>query len=527
MYDYVIKNAEIVDGTGSSPSTADIGIKDGRIATFGKIEDEGRQIIEGRGMVACPGFIDMHSHTDLEYFKPQPPDAKIRQGITTELLGQDGLGAAPVKEADVDTVAMLLGGLDGILPKEQWTWRSFNDYLESLERRGLPNNAAVLLSHGPVRLAAMGMGARDATDSELGAMKGLVREAMEDGAFGLSTGLIYPPCPYGNTKELIELNKKVAAKDGIFVVHLRDEGHYLLRSFDEVIKVSRKSGAHLHVSHLQAYGRVHWPIMDEVLEKADTFIHEGGEVTWDRYPYLAGCTVLMAVLPTWALSRGPAALIQNLKKPEYRARIHSDFEKGLDVWHNRQISVGWKNIIVTAVQLERNRWMEGKSCEAIAKELGMNPIDMVCDLLAEEELAVTMITFYGSDEVLEKVLAHSHATVGTDGIYGGRPHPRLYGTYPRFIKMFVREKSMFTLPEAIRKVTSFPAQILGISDRGILREGNWADIVLFDPETIGDTATYEEPESYPQGIQYVFVNGKLVVDQQNVTRSLPGRVLRK
>jgi N-acyl-D-amino-acid deacylase len=527
MYDYVLKNVEIVDGTGRSPLTADIGIKDGRIATVGKIEDQDRQIIEGRGMAACPGFIDMHSHTDLQYFKPQPPDAKVRQGITTELLGQDGLGTAPVKEADVDTVAMLLGGLDGILPKEQWVWRSFNDYLESLERRGLPNNAAVLLSHGPVRIAAMGMGERDATDSELGAMKGLVREAMEDGGFGLSTGLIYPPCSYGNTEELIELNKEVAAKDGVFVVHLRDEGYYLLRSFEEVMKVSRESGAHLHVSHLQAYGRVHWPIMDEALEKADTFINEGGEVTWDRYPYLAGCTVLMAVLPPWTLSQGPAALIQNLKKPEYRARIHSDFEKDLDVWHNRQISVGWKNIIVSAVQLERNRWMEGKSCEAIAKELGMNPIDMVCDLLAEEELAVTMITFYGSDEVLEKILAHSHATVGSDGIYGGRPHPRLYGTYPRFIKMFVREKSMFTQPEAIRKVTSFPAQILGISDRGILREGNWADIVLFDPETIGDTSTYEEPESYPQGIQYVFVNGKLVVDQQNVTSSLPGRVLRK
>ena len=528
MYDYVIKNAEIVDGTGRDPSTTDIGLKDGRIATVGKIEAEGRHIMECRGMVACPGFIDMHSHTDLEYFRPQPPDAKVRQGITTELLGQDGLGAAPVKEADIDTVAILLGGLDGILPNEQWTWRSFNGYLEALESKSrLPNNAAVLLSHGPVRIAAMGMGERDATDSELETMKRLVREAMEHGAFGLSTGLIYPPCSYGNTEELIELNKEVAAKDGIFVVHLRDEGYYLLRSLDEVMRASRESGAHLHISHLQAYGRVNWPLMDQALEKADTFINEGGEVTWDRYPYLAGCTVLTAVLPPWTLNEGPAALIQNLKKPEYRARIHSDFEKGLDVWHNRQISVGWENIMVTAVQHERNRWMEGKNCRAIAKELGMNPIDMMCDLLAEEELAVTMITFYGSEEVLEKVLAHSHATVGSDGIYGGRPHPRLYGTYPRFIKMFVREKSIFTLPQAIGKVTSFPAQILGISDRGTLREGNWADIVLFDPETIGDTATYEEPESYPQGIQYVFVNGKLVVDQDGVTGNLPGQVLRK
>jgi N-acyl-D-amino-acid deacylase len=373
----------------------------------------------------------------------------------------------------------------------------------------------------------MGMGERDATYSGLSAMKRLVREAMEDGAFGLSTGLIYPPCSYGNTEELIELNKEIAAKDGIFVVHQRDEGYYLSRSFEEIIKVSRESGAHLHISHLQAYGKVNWPIMDEVLEKADTFINEGGGVTWDRYPYLAGCTVLTAVLPIWTFNEGTAALIENLKKPEYRVRIHADFEKGLDVWHNRQISVGWENIIVTAVQLEKNHWMEGKSCKAIARELGMNPIDMVCDLLAEEKLAVTMISFYGSDEVLEKVLAHSHATVGSDGIYGGRPHPRLYGTYPRFIKMFVREKKIFTLPEAISKATSLPAQILGISDRGILKEGNWADIVLFYPETIDDTASYEEPESYPEGIEYVFVNGKLVVNHQSFTGDLPGQVLRK
>ena len=527
MIDYVIRNVIVIDGTGKEQYVADIGIQDGKIVAIGNVEDEGRRRIDGSGLAASPGFIDMHSHTDLEFLKPQPPYVKIRQGVTTELLGQDGLGTAPVNDSDIDLLASLLGGLDGILPKQQWTWRSFNDYLAVLEGISLPNNAAVLLSHGPVRIAVMGMDERNTTYSELNAMKRIVREGMEDGAFGLSTGLIYPPCPYANTEELIELNKEIAAKDGIFVVHLRDEGYYLSRSFEEVTKVSRESGAHLHVSHLQAYGEANWPIMGEVLEKADTFINEGGEVTWDRYPYLAGCTVLTAVLPTWTFNEGTGALIENLKKPEYRARIHADFEKGLDVWHNREISVGWENIIVTAVQLEKNHWMEGKSCKAIARELGMNPIDMVCDLLSEEKLAVTMISFYGSDEVLERVLAHSHATVGSDGIYGGRPHPRLYGTYPRFIEMFVREKKMFTLPEAISKVTSLPAQILGISDRGILKKGNWADIVLFYPETIGDTATYEEPKSYPEGIQYVFVNGKLVIDQQSVTGNLPGRVLRK
>jgi N-acyl-D-amino-acid deacylase len=267
--------------------------------------------------------------------------------------------------------------------------------------------------------------------------------------------------------------------------------------------------------------------MDEVLGKADTFIQEGGKLTWDRYPYLAGSTVLTAVLPPWTLNEGPAALVENLKRPAYRARIHAEFEKGLDVWHNRQLSVGWNNIIINAVHLEKNRWMEGKSCEAVASALGKTPIDMVCDVLSEENLAVTMISFYGSDAVLQKVLSHPHATVGSDGIYGGKPHPRLYGAFPRFIAAFVRVKKLLSLAEAIRKITHLPATILGLTDRGLLKEGNMADMVLFNPDTIKDAATYEDPERYPEGIPYVFVNGELVVEHGEITGAYPGRVLRK
>jgi N-acyl-D-amino-acid deacylase len=267
--------------------------------------------------------------------------------------------------------------------------------------------------------------------------------------------------------------------------------------------------------------------MDVVLKKAEEYIASGHSVTWDRYPYLAGCTTLTAVLPTWAFSEGTGALIKNLTEPGFRARIHEEFTKGLDVWHNRQISVGWDNIRVTSVQLEKNRWMEGVSCRAIADAQGKNPIDAVCDLLAEEKLAVTMISFYGSDDVLQKVLSHPQATVGSDGIYGGRAHPRLYGAYPKFLKEYVREKAVFTLPEAVRKITSFPAEILGITDRGLLKKGCWADVVLFDPDTIADTATYDDPEQYPAGIPYVFVNGEPVVNQSKYTGATPGKVLRK
>ena len=527
MLDTVIRGALVVDGTGSEPFSADVGLKNGKIVRVGEASEEAATVVDASGLALCPGFIDMHTHMDLELLREKKPEAKILQGVTTDLLGQDGLGAAPVSAKNRKLLADILSGLNGILGDEQWTWGSFGDYLNALDGCGLPNNAAVLVSQGPVRIEAMGMEERRPTGAELDMQRALVREAMEEGAFGLSSGLIYPPCPYADTEELIELNREVAAFDGIFVVHQRDEGYHLSRSFEEVCTISRRSGARLHVSHLQAYGKVNWPIMDEVLEKAERFLEEGGEVTWDRYPYLAGCTTLTAVLPTWTFNEGTGALIENLVNPAYRKKIHDEFTKGLDVWHNRQISVGWENIVVTAVHLEGNRWMEGLSCREIAERQGKNPIDAVCDLLSEEKLAVTMISFYGSEDVLRKVLSHRRATVGSDGIYGGRPHPRLYGSYPRFLRQYVREERVFSLQEGVRKLTSFPARILGISDRGRIAEGCWGDLVLFDPARIADRATYEEPELPPEGISGVFVNGVRAVDERGATGSLPGRVLRK
>ncbi|MFZ5918942.1 MAG: N-acyl-D-amino-acid deacylase family protein [Chloroflexota bacterium] len=527
MYDYLIHNVSIVDGTGAEPFAGDVAIKGGRIVALGALEGAGQRFIDGSGLVAAPGFIDMHSHTDLAYLNKQPPEAKIRQGITTELLAQDGLGVAPVSDDNVELLSELTAGLLGPLPGEYWTWRSFEAYLQALERRGLPNNAAVLASHGPVRIMALGMDDRPARPDELGHMRALVREALDNGAFGLSTGLIYPPCSYGPTDELVALNQEVAAHDGLFVVHQRDEGYRIERAFEEVTLVARRSRVRLHVSHLQAYGQANWPKIDAVLERADAFLREGGVVTWDRYPYLAGCTVLSAVLPPWTFAEGTRALVGNLMRPEFRARIRQDFAKGLEVWNNRSVSVGWRNIVVSAVNSEKNRWMEGRDCADLARTCGKDAIDLVCDLLAEENLAVTMISFYGSEQVLEKVLTHPQATVGSDGIFGGRPHPRLYGAFPRFLKEFVRQRRLLSLPQAIRQTTAFPAQILGLTDRGLLRPGFWADMVLFDPDAIGDTATYEEPMQYPTGLPYVFVNGELAVDGGVFTGNLAGKVLRK
>jgi N-acyl-D-amino-acid deacylase len=527
MYDSIIKDAAIIDGTGKDPFYADIGISEGKIATLGVISDSQCPMINAKGCVVAPGFIDMHSHSDLELLRQKTPDAKVRQGITTEVLGQDGLGVAPVSSKDIDLMFDLTAGLLGLLPRENWTWESLDEYCLELGRRKIPNNVAVLASHGPIRIKVMGMDNRPADPRELNRMRGILRETLEAGAFGLSTGLIYPPCSFSTTEELVGLNKEVARRNGIFMVHQRDEGFHLKRSFAEVTEIANLSGVHLHISHLQAFGKINWWLMDEILSRADAFIAKGGKLTWERYPYLAGSTVLTAVLPTWTFSSGTEVLVSSLRDHLFRKAIHDDFKKGLNEWHNRSLSIGWQNIIITAVNLEENRWMQGHSCEYLAKVSNKDPVDFVCDLLADEKLAVTMISHYGSEEVLEKVLSHPHATVGTDGIFGGQPHPRLYGTFPRFLHEFVNTKKILSLTEAIRKITSFPADILGLNRRGIVKEGYWADLVIFDPRSFKDTATYDNPCAYPTGLSFVFVNGQIIVDEKGLTKNLPGHVLNK
>lgn len=536
MYDFKLMNGLIVDGSGAEPYRADVAVSRGKIvriapslAQRSEEADAGQtaKTFDVSGKIVAPGFIDMHSHSDLVYLGPHAPDAKVRQGITTELLGQDGLGVAPVEDGDKPLLAELTNGLLGYMPLDIWTWNSFEEYLEVLEKAPLPCNLAVLASHGPIRVKAMGMPDRAPDRAELARMKGLVRECMAAGAFGLSTGLIYPPCSYGERDEITELIKELALYEGVFVVHQRDEGYNLPRSFDEVAGAAEDAGVRLHISHLQACGKVNWPQMDLVLERSDERIARGQKITWDRYPYLAGCTVLTAVLPRWVFSQGTRALIANLMVPEYRERIRKEYDKGLDVWNNRSISVGWENIVVSGVRSEKNKWMEGKDCRELARRTSKDPVDFVCDLLAEEELAVTMISHYGSVDVLAKVLSHPSATIGTDGIYCGSPHPRLYGSYPRLLQEFVVRQHRMTWQEAICKCTSQPASILGLTDRGLIREGMAADLVVIDPERIADNSTYENPAMHPCGIDLVMVNGEAVVNSAGTTKCLPGRVLRK
>ncbi len=512
MLDVKISGAAVVDGTGGEPFEAEVGINGGEIVQVGGDLPSAGMTIEAPGCIITPGFIDTHSHSDLRLLQSPPPLAKLSQGITTELLGQDGLGTAPVNSETLPQLARLTAGLLGSWPAEKWTWRSFADYLAALQEADLPNHQACLISHGPVRLEAMGNADRKPDDEEMDRMRNLVAEAMQQGAWGFSTGLIYPPGSFADTEELAALAEETARHDGIFVVHLRDEGYHLLDALEEAIEVCRRSGCHLHISHLQAYGEVNWPNLPRALQRITRARQGEITVTCDRYPYLAGSTVLSAVLPAWVLDGGPDAALARLADDEHRRAIHRAFDKGLQVWHNRAISVGWENIVVSWVQSEDNSSFIGMSMEEISRETQKDPVDAVCDLLLAEQLQVTMISHYGSEENLSSIYRHPASVVATDGIYGGRPHPRLWGSYPRFFSRYVAEEGTLTLPEAVRKTTSAPARILGLTDRGTIKAGQRADLVVFDLDEVADRATYQNPEMPSVGIKKVMVKGSVAYD---------------
>jgi len=527
VFDLGLLGGNVIDGTGSQPFKGDIAIKDGNIEYVGQVDPaKCKQAIDVSGLIVSPGFIDMHSHSDLKLFMEPVALHKVKQGITTELLGQDGLGVAPVNKKHITMLAELVSGLLGSLSHEKWGWDTFSSYLKALESCPLPNNVAVLASHGPIRMAAMDMSDRKASAEEMDVMTSVLNDAMHEGAFGLSTGLIYPPCSFASTNELLELTKEVEKNGGIFVVHLRDEGFYLKEALNEMLQVCGESGAHLHVSHLQAYGQANWKNLVPALEMITDYSQKNN-ISFDRYPYLAGSTVLTAVLPAWVLEGGGATCLQRLEDPALREKIHREFDKGLEVWHNRSISVGWGKIVVCSLSSEKNKWMEGLSIKEISGKVNKNPIDTVCDLLLDEKLDVTMISHYGSEDNLKKVLTHTLATLGTDGIFSSKPHPRLYGTYPRFLGKYVRDEGILTLPEAVRKITSHPASILGLKDRGFIKEGYQADITVFDESSIIDTGSYENPHLEPEGITHVFVNGVQVINKGEEVNVWPGRVLEK
>ncbi len=532
-FDIIIKNGKIIDGTGNPGFFADIGINDGRITFIGSLDEKTKaeQILDAKGLVVSPGFIDIHSHSD--YTIPFDPmaESNIKQGITTMVVGMCGAALAPVnpeKQELFDKEFSMSAP-----PNEAYnvTWTKYSEYLDAMEKLGCSTNIAFLMGFGMIRMAAMGYDERKPTESEMQYMKDSIRDG-----FGMSTGLIYTPQAYAETEEVLELTKVVAEFNGLYFSHIRNEGEKVLEAIQEVIDIVEQSGcAGGQIAHHKVSGRKSWGMSKETLKLIEETNERGISITCDQYPYNRGMTSLITLLPPWSHEGGPEKLLERLKDPKERKKIKEDSYEGAN-FESFIKNTGWGCIYVASLETEKWKGVIGKSLEVIAKELGRDDVfDVLCEILIDEEAKGSMTIESMADEDIKRIMKARYTMVGTDGssvsptgpLSYGKPHPRFYGTYPRILGKYVREEGLMTIEQAIRKMTSFPAQRLGLLNRGLLRENNWADIVVFNPETIIDKATFLDPHQFPVGVEYVIVNGELVVSKGEHQTNLPGKVLRK
>ena len=529
-FDILIRNGHIIDGTGSPWYSGDIGIRDGRIAAVGYLPHAAApETIDAQGMVVAPGFIDMLGQSDLSILINPHLPSKIYQGITTEITGE-GNSIAPLNPA---IRASDRAGFEqyGVNPD----WTTFRDYFKRLEKQGIGINVADYVGATQVRRIVLGNDNRAPTPAELEKMKQLVRDAMHDGAVGLSTSLQYAPAPYAKTDELVALAAEAGKLGGIYATHMRSEGDAIIPALDEAIRIGREGHIPIEVWHLKAAGKNNWGRMPEIVRHIEDARSSGVDITADTYAYTAWFNTFSAFIPPWAHDGGDAKLIQRLKDPATRARIRKDMMTPSTTWDNEWLEVpGPEGILVSVVQNPKLMPLQGKTIADIAKMWSKDPIDAIFDLLIEDNAATSVAVFGMSQPDVTLALQQPWVSVdndsqGTapDGLLGREhPHPRAYGTFPRILRKYVREDHKLTLEDAIRKFSALPAQRMRFADRGVLKQGMWADIVVFDPKTIHDVATFEKPNQLSVGMQYVLVNGKPVISKGTMTNALPGKVLR-
>ena len=529
-YDLLISNGHIVDGSGSPWFTGSIAVKDGKIADVGRLGNAtAKRVIDARGLVVAPGFIDLHSHSDFTLLVDGLGQSKVRQGVTTEILGEDS-SAGPV-------LGPLAPEFDQGLLRYSLTrdWTTLGDYFARVERQGISLNIASYVGSGQVRAAVLGNVDRAPTAAEFEQMEKLVDQAMRDGAIGLSSGLIYPPNLFAQTSELIALSKVTAKCGGIYTSHIRGEGSHWKKSVDAAIEISEKAGLPAHILHFKIDGHANWGQMAEQVREVQAARDRGVDITADQYPYIAAMTGLEMCIPPKLLEGTSEDVVKRLKDPKVREQIRQAISTGLPGWEDNEVKSvgGWHGVLVASLQKPENKKYEGKRMDEVAKMMGRDPVDALSDLLVSEGGSAEAIYFSMGEADVEWAMKQPWVGIGSDGsavnpemTFVGKPHPRFYGTFPRVLGVYVREKNVLTLPDAVRKMTSLPAAITGLSDRGLLRPGMAADITLFDPQTVKDKATFENPLQYPVGIPYVIVNGVVVIDQDQHTGAKPGRVLR-
>jgi N-acyl-D-amino-acid deacylase len=531
MIDILIRNAEIVDGTSAPRYHGDVAIAGERIVQIGALQDAAaRTVIEATGRVVVPGFIDMHSHADLSLLVEPEAESLVRQGITTVVTGQCGLSPGPLtkeyREETLQTLGMILPP-DVAMPwDEMW---SFGSYLDYLERRELAVNVVPLVGEGMIRAAVIGYRTDRPSRGEMREMQGLVHEALDDGAFGISTGLIYPPGSFTDTEELVDVVRPAGERGGLYFSHLRSEAERFCQAVAEAIEIGRRTGAAVQISHLKAAGRDNWDQAAAALALIDGARAEGLDVTADMYPYAGGATYLAALLPKWALEGGTPGLLRRLKDPGEYAQIAKEMAAG---GGNIVGQVEWDRVLISS---SAEPAYVGQAISALAAEAGKEPLVWTLDALLATAGNMGMVVLVMDEENVRMQLQHPAVMFCTDGLgvsaagplAKGLMHPRFFGTYARIFGWYVRDEGLLSLEKASWKASGLPAQKLGLADRGVIREGCRADLVVFDPATIEDRATYAEPLRYPAGIEAVLVNGELVVEGGVQTRDRPGRVIRR
>lgn len=501
----VFRGATVVDGNGTPAYAGDVRVEGDRIVQVGQARADGARVVDSRGLVLAPGFIDAHSHSDLRLLTEPALPVKVRQGITCEVIGQDGLSVAPVSPEHVASRRVQLKAFLGDPPIE-WTWGRVSAYLEAVRQVNPSIDVAYLVPHGALREGAMGMEAREPASSEMEAMERLLDEGLQDGAVGLSTGLIYAPCCHAKTEELIRLGRVVARYDGVVVAHIRNEGDFVVQALEELVRVGREAECRVHVSHLKIAGRRNWGKLDQVLALLERATREV-ELTADQYPYVAGATTLAAILPPWAQAGGMEATIARLADAGTRTRIRDVIlDPRPAEWDNTWAGSGPEGIVVSDVPSGRHPELIGKSLTQAAGV--QDPLDFALDLIHEEKLAVSMVCFGQCEEVVEAFLKLPFVCVSTDGLLGGRPHPRAYGTFPRVLARYVRERKILSLPQAVRKMSSLASHAFRLSEVGEIEVGSRANLVLFDPATVQDKATFDDPCQFPGGIVHVMRDGR-------------------
>jgi N-acyl-D-amino-acid deacylase len=529
MYTFLIRGARVLDGSGQPEFQADVATAGDRIVDVGpRIGGPAETTLDADGLVLAPGFIDIHSHTDMSIFERPLAESKVLQGVTLEVTGNCGIGLFPADPGSRNLLTDYLKMHEGCLPAGGLEWTDFASYAARLDRLGLGLNLAPLAAHGALRIAAMGADDRSPDAGEQHRMEELLDIALRQGAWGMSTGLIYPPGSFAKTEEVIALARILARRGALYTSHIRGEGDTVLESLDEAVRIGQESGARVQVSHLKALGQRNWGRGRDALARLEAARRAGVDIGADQYPYTATSTSLSALVPAWAHAGGVAALLQRLADPALADRLRGEIGQLL------RARGGPARVTICRAASAPNAHLSGKTLEEVAKAWNAAPEPAVVRLLLEERGTVSAVYFALAEEDVEAIMAADWVAVGSDGPgmsashdADTATHPRSYGTFPRVLGRYVRERGLLSLPAAIRKMTSLPADRLRLADRGAVRPGYAADLVLFDPATIRDRADFQHPHQYPTGVEHVFVNGRPAVRDGRLSGETPGRVLRR